>query len=295
MKLSRKIFNWYSQNVISRWTVFVIDNLLVALTFWVSLLLLSDFQDFNTLGWFRVLEKSAVVLLLYAMSCLMFLSFVGIIRHTSIADASRILRANSAAAIVLLVLHTLTTLSSSAKVSPFNLTLSLILTHYLLLTFVMIWSRFMFKGLFNQFNNKERPRKRYLIYGAGSSGRMTLSVLSRETRSLNTVVAFLDDDDRMQNKSIEGVPILSSSALNSDFLENRNIDELIVSIQNIEPRRKKAIVDLCLSRNIQIKVVPPLEHWINGELSLRQIAPVAIEELLQRDPINLSNPEVSRL
>jgi len=294
MKLYRKILTWYSQNVISRWTVFAIDNLLVALTFLASLLL-SDFQDFNTLGWFRVLEKSAVVLLLYAMSFLMFQSFVGIIRHTSIADASRILRANSAAAMVLLVLHTLSTLSSSPEVSPFNLTFSLILTHYLLLTFVMILSRFMFKGLFNQFNNKELPRKRYLIYGAGSSGRMTLNVLLRETRSLNTVVAFLDDDDRKHNKSIEGVPILSSSALNSDFLENRNIDELIVSIQNIEPRRKKSIVDLCLRRNIQVKLVPPLEHWINGELSLRQIAPVAIEELLQRDTINLSNPEVSRL
>jgi len=294
MKLYRKILTWYSQNVISRWTVFAIDNLLVALTFLVSILL-SDFQDLNALGWFRVLEKSAVVLLIYAMSFLMFQSFVGIIRHTSIADASRILRANSAAAMVLLVLHTLSTLSSSPEVSPFNLTFSLILTHYLLLTFVMILSRFMFKGLFNQFNNKELPRKRYLIYGAGSSGRMTLNVLLRETRSLNTVVAFLDDDDRKHNKSIEGVPILSSSALNSDFLENRNIDELIVSIQNIEPRRKKSIVDLCLRRNIQVKLVPPLEHWINGELSLRQIAPVAIEELLQRDTINLSNPEVSRL
>jgi len=91
MKLSRKILNWYSENVISRWTVFAIDNLLVALTFWVSLLLVSDFQDFNTLGWFRVMEKSAVVLLLYAMSFLMFRSFVGIIRHTSVADATRIL------------------------------------------------------------------------------------------------------------------------------------------------------------------------------------------------------------
>jgi hypothetical protein len=64
---------------------------------------------------------------------------VGIIRHTSVADATRILWANSAAALVLLALHTLTTLSSSATISPFNLTLSLILTHYLLLTVVLVW------------------------------------------------------------------------------------------------------------------------------------------------------------
>jgi FlaA1/EpsC-like NDP-sugar epimerase len=34
---------------------------------------------------------------------------------------------------------------------------------------------------------------------------------------------------------------------------------------------------------------------MNGEFSAKQIAPVAIEELLQRDPINLTNAEVSRL
>jgi FlaA1/EpsC-like NDP-sugar epimerase len=295
MKLSRKILTWYSQNVISRWTVFAIDGFLVVLTFWVSLLLQSDLQGFNTYDWFRLLESTVVILLLYAMFFLMFRSFVGIIRHTSAADANRIFLANSSAATALLVLNILTTLNSSVRVSPFSLPLSLILTHYLLLTVVMIWSRFTFKSLFNQFTSKERPRKRYLIYGAGSSGRMTMIILLREVRTINTVVAFLDDDERKHNKTIEGVPIYSSTALNRDFLESRNIDELIVSIQNIEPRRKKSIVDLCLNQNIQVKVVPPLEQWMNGELSLRQIAPLAIEELLQRDPINLNNPEISRL
>lgn len=295
MRILRQIFDWYSRHVISRWTVFAIDMFLVGLCFWASVLLLGDFKMGPQWNNLRFLERSAVVMLLYGISFLMFRSFVGIIRHTSVADASRILWANVVAAGVLMTMHTVTVLRSGHIVTPFNLSSSLIITHLILLSFTMIWSRFIFKGLFHQFNNKERPRKRYLIYGAGSSGQMTLGVLLRETRSLNTVVAFLDDDDRMQNKSIEGVPIFSSAALSSDFLENRRIDELIVSIQNIEPRRKKSIVDLCLSKNIQVKVVPPLEQWINGELSLRQIAPVAIEELLQRDPINLNNPEVSRL
>jgi len=295
MKIIRSILDWYSRNLISRWTVFAIDMALVGLSFWVSVLLLGDFKIEPEWNKLRLLERSVVVMLLYGISFLMFRSFVGIIRHTSIADASRILWANTVAAGVLMAMHTVTQLRSGNVITPFNLSASLILTHFLLLSFVMIWSRFMFKSLFNRFTTRDRPLRKVLIYGAGSSGRMTLHVLARDNRVQNRIMAFLDDDDRMQNKSIEGIPIYHGSILNTDFLDEHDIHELVVSIQNIEPRRKKAIVDLCLSRNIQVKVVPPLEQWINGEFSLRQIAPVAIEELLQRDPINLSNPEVSRL
>jgi len=295
MKISRRILDWYSRNVISRWTVYAIDMTLVYLSFWVSVLLLGDFQIEPEWTFFPLMERSAVVLLLYGISFLMFRSFVGIIRHTSIADASRILWANTAAASILLAIHMVTQVQSGNLDTPFNLSASLILTHFLLLSFAMIWSRFVFKSLFNRFNNKNRPLRKVLIYGAGSSGRMTLHVLARDNRVQNKIMAFLDDDDRMQNKSIEGIPIYHGSILNTDFLDDHGIQELIVSIQNIEPRRKKIIVNLCMSRNIQVKVVPPLQQWINGELSIRQIAPVAIEELLQRDPINLSNPEVSRL
>ncbi|MFM7030884.1 MAG: hypothetical protein ACKOX4_00015, partial [Bacteroidota bacterium] len=157
MKISRRILDWYSRHVISRWTVYAIDMVLVGLSFWVSVLLLGDFKiepEWNNL---RLLERSAVVLLLYGISFLMFRSFVGIIRHTSIADASRILWANTVAASILLAMHMVTQLRSGNLVTPFNLSASLILTHFLLLSFAMIWSRFVFKGLFNRFNNKDRP------------------------------------------------------------------------------------------------------------------------------------------
>jgi FlaA1/EpsC-like NDP-sugar epimerase len=295
MKTIQRLATWYSQNVISRWTVFGIDMLLTGFSLLLGAWVMNEFGGGLTLFNFRALEKGMVVLMLYGFSFLMFRSFVGIIRHTGIADATRILYATTTAALVLLVFHSLTRQQNRVMDSAFSLSFGLILMHYLVTTFLLIWSRFIFKGLFMRFVAQEKDVKKIMIYGAGASGRMTMQVLARDTRTAYKILCFLDDNPRLQHKSVDGIPIYPSDYLLQELSTRKKADELIVSIQNIEPRRKKAIVEYCLTRDMLVRVVPPLEQWMNGEFSAKQIAPVAIEELLQRDPINLTNAEVSRL
>ena len=45
---------------------------------------------------------------------------------------------------------------------------------------------------------------------------------------------------------------------------------------------------------VQVKIVPPVEDWINGELKLSQIKQVQIEDLLNRAPINIKNSKISQ-
>ena len=52
-------------------------------------------------------------------------------------------------------------------------------------------------------------------------------------------------------------------------------------------RRKQEIADLCLRHHVRVLNVPPMDKWINGELSFRQIRSLRIEDLLERDPIQL--------
>ena len=295
MMILRNLMDWYSRNVISRWTVFGIDMLLTGLSLLLGAWVMNEFGGGLALLNFRALEKGMVVLMLYGFSYLMFRSFVGIIRHTGIADATRILYATTTAALVLLVFHSLTRQQNRVMDSAFSLSFGLILMHYLVTTFLLICSRFIFKGLFMRFVAQEKDAKKIMIYGAGASGRMTMQVLARDTRTAYKILCFLDDNPRLQYKSVDGIPIYPSDYLLQELSTRKKADELIVSIQNIEPRRKKSIVEYCLTRDMMVRVVPPLEQWMNGEFSAKQIAPVAIEELLQRDPINLTNAEVSRL
>ena len=39
-----------------------------------------------------------------------------------------------------------------------------------------------------------------------------------------------------------------------------------------------------------MKVVPPVEKWIDGTLNIGQIVEVNIEDLLNRSPIKINNP-----
>ncbi len=74
------------------------------------------------------------------------------------------------------------------------------------------------------------------------------------------------------------------------FIKKNDIQEIIVSIQNIKPFELFGRVDGLTSLPVKIKMVPPVQHWIDGELNVGQIKEVKIEDLLDRTPIKINNP-----
>ena len=107
-------------------------------------------------------------------------------------------------------------------------------------------------------------------------------------------MAFFDDDMNMIGKSIEGVRIYNFekdiNSLNSKY----EIENLIISGIILTNNRKQEIVDLCLTNNINVKSVPPVEKWINGELSYNQIKTAKIEDLIHRDIIELDTNAIGK-
>jgi FlaA1/EpsC-like NDP-sugar epimerase len=63
-------------------------------------------------------------------------------------------------------------------------------------------------------------------------------------------------------------------------------------VQNLSPIRKQQIIGICLNNDTKVLTVPPVTNWINGELSFKQIKKVQIEELLEREPIQLDKDDI---
>ncbi|HFB99713.1 MAG TPA: polysaccharide biosynthesis protein, partial [Phaeodactylibacter sp.] len=130
------------------------------------------------------------------------------------------------------------------------------------------------------------------IYGAGETGISTKKALDRDLGNRFSVNAFFDDNRKYQKKRLLGVPIYPA-----DFLERYLITNqpkiLILADNNISTKRKQEIIDRCLEHHVKVRNVPPVEKWINGELSLQQIKEIKIDDLLERAPIqlNLNNIE----
>jgi FlaA1/EpsC-like NDP-sugar epimerase len=100
-------------------------------------------------------------------------------------------------------------------------------------------------------------------------------------------------DENKIGKVVDGTKIYDARRENLDyFLDELNIDELIITVREISLDRKNELVDACLRNKVKVRTVPPVEKWVGGELSLNQIREIKIEELLGREAIQLNNQSV---
>ena len=70
------------------------------------------------------------------------------------------------------------------------------------------------------------------------------------------------------------------------------IDELIIASYSLPTKRKNEIVDFCLDHDIKALSVPPYSKWAEGKFTSRQLQSIKIEDLLERDPININNNQI---
>ncbi|HEX3079624.1 MAG TPA: nucleoside-diphosphate sugar epimerase/dehydratase, partial [Puia sp.] len=145
---------------------------------------------------------------------------------------------------------------------------------------------------FAYIKNLEINTRNILIYGATEEGIATKRTLELDHKIHYNVIAFLDDSTNKAKKSIDRTLIRHSSEL-SAVLQNEEIDELIIATPGLSVEKKNEIVDICLEYDVQILLTPPVREWTNGQLSARQIHNIKIEELLEREPIEINNEVIA--
>jgi FlaA1/EpsC-like NDP-sugar epimerase len=285
----RKWLLRYSNRFISRYMILAGDMLIVAISFVAAYLLRFNFDISNIQPW-KLEIFLPVVLVISLLAFLIARSHVGIIRHTSTDDVIRIFKAVTIVFITLIVLNFLILLYRwpVSKVIP----LSVIIIHSLTSLFLLIFTRLLAKILWINLLKGRSESVNVIIYGAGKAGILTKNTLLNDIENIYHVVCFLDDNPGKVGKSIEGIPVLSPSAMTPHFIARKNIREIILAVHSIDPVKRREFADAFLQYNITIKNIPPVEHWISGELKLKQIKNVRIEDLLMREPIVLENNPV---
>lgn len=237
----------------------------------------------------QALKLAPLVLSIRLVSFYLTKTYSGIVRYTGTQDAVRIFIALTSGTIFIILCNLINYIASDEVMIPS----SIIIIDYLISMTAMTSSRLAYKILFQQIRSESPKKTNVIIYGAGQSGMITKRTLDQDNKINYKVIAFVDDSDEKAGKRIDGVPIFSGDELNA-VIEKSKVDELIISIQNIAKHRKREIIETCISYDIKVKNVPPVERWINGELNYRQIKKVNIEDLLERDPIELDKVAMSQ-
>jgi FlaA1/EpsC-like NDP-sugar epimerase len=206
---------------------------------------------------------------------------VGVVRHSGGKDFTRLFQATVEATLFLLVLSFTTAIEYNRTALVSQAMLFLILS---------VGGRLAVRSMFLSVQlRKAKKGNGIIIVGAGSMGRAAQNAIEQDVNYKDYVIAYLDDNKSKAGKNINGIPILRAiNALTSEYVDKNNVGKLVVAIKNISGVRLKELSNAALELGIEVSRVPPTSNWVNGELTAKQIRPISLEELLGRDPINLS-------
>lgn len=275
-----------SQRYASKWLVLLFDSCIVAFTFFLAYLIRFNFKiDFD---FSMFLKQIPFVLIAAIVSFLSVNSHKGVVRFTGFKDVVNLIIGINILATILIVS---TFMSRKYQFNNiFDIPGSIIYIHLLLNIFFLIGSKFFVKSLYRSLITDYEFRSTVLIYGAGDSGMITYNALVNDAKNTAHVIGYIDDNERKVGKKINMLTVYHPSSITKDFILKNQIDEVIISIQNIDSNRLLQITSKLFKLGLKVKIVPAVHNWIDGDLSIGQIKEIKIEDLLGREPINIDNP-----
>ncbi len=207
------------------------------------------------------------------------------VRHTGTEDAKRVFLVVLGGSLTLLLLNVVRYFLLDHQ---FVLPTSVIIIDFLGSAVLLIATRIAFKLLHLRRRGQGKDALQVVLFGAGEAGLITKRTLEREGSARYRVAAFVDDDPGKAGKRLEGVEIRPTAEL-PRLLAETDVDQVIIAIQQPDPEHRRRVVDMAMKAKVDVRTVPPVRDWINGQLSSGQIREVRIEDLLGRAPIHLED------
>jgi FlaA1/EpsC-like NDP-sugar epimerase len=286
-----RIIRVFKNHSLPRWLVFILDSGIVFFSFLIAYMLRFNFEV-SALNISRVFRQSYLVLFVYVVFILVFKSYSGMIRHTTIRDTYKIILTNFSA---LSVLFLVTFLSRKNEWSfLFNIPFSILLIHFGAVTILLFLFRVFVKLFYEFASSSSHDGKNVLIYGSGEMGILVKRLIEGDPKNLYRLKGFIDDDKKIQGKNLDGYPVYSRQVLTRDFIEDEDVKVFIIAINNIAPAKKKEVIESMIQFGCEILDTPSFDIWMNGHLEVKNLKKVKFEDILGRDPITLDLDKIQK-
>jgi FlaA1/EpsC-like NDP-sugar epimerase len=279
-----KIIKVFKNHSLPRWLVFLLDSAAVFFSFLIAYMLRYNFEVY-TFDISTVFKQSYLVLAVYVTFNLIFKSYSGMIRHTTIRDTYKIIATNFSALAILVLVTVMSRKNEWSSV--FNIPVSILLIHCGAVTILLFLFRVFVKMFYEFASSSSHDRKNVLIYGSGEMGILVKRLIEGDPKDMYRLIGFIDDDKKIQGKNVDGYPVYSRKILTKHFIENENVQVFIIAINNIASLKKKEVIESMIGFGCEILDTPSFDTWMNGHLEVKNLKKVKLEDLLGRDPITL--------
>ena len=231
--------------------VILADYILLVFSFWASLSIRS-----NTF-YLPIMESNFLILMgpFIAISIFYFFGlYKSLIRYSNYQSLLTIMIAGS----TYTLLWFLIVLSVGIVEKPYDF----LIINWMMTLFCVGGLRYVARWILIQ---RSKEYSRVVIYGAGSAGIQLESAMKYNSEI--KVIAFIDDDESMHGRYIEGIKIYDPSSL-SWLAEKRGAREVLVAVPSNSRSKKYKLLQFLKQFPIVIRILPGITELAQGKVSI---------------------------
>lgn len=287
--MKRNFFHQYlSAKVLPIWTVLLIDVLIIVVSSLLAYALRYDFRSLFS-------ESSSIdvtIVCTVAVNLIFFRAFrtySNVLRFSSFVDIMRIFVALTVSYALLLIASIVVKSFTNINVAP----ITVLFMSYIISFAMMACSRIVVKIFFEALNFDGSRSANVFIYGAKEAGVNIAKALRVSLRNHYRLRGFIADEPELINKVMMGVKVFPNDDTLIENLDDRDVHTIIISPAKMEALKHSDMADRLLAHNIKLMTAPPLSEWNNQFLDRTQLKEIQIEDLLQRNPIEIDIHKVA--
>ncbi|WP_425054004.1 polysaccharide biosynthesis protein [Psychromarinibacter sp. S121] len=129
----------------------------------------------------------------------------------------------------------------------------------------------------------DRPRRRVLIYGAGTTGVQLASAL--RTHETIEPVAFTDDNAGLQGMTILGLPVYKPARI-PEIVRKRRIDRVLLAMPSLSLPKQTQILREMEKLGVEVQALPSFAQLIGEEELIDKLSPIMPGHFLGREKLD---------
>lgn len=159
---------------------------------------------------------------------------------------------------------------------------------------ITFFIRFFIRGMreLKGLGNTAQETKRSMIIGAGAAGASLIKEIKVNPSLGKKIICLIDDDESKQGKRMYGVRIVGTTKDISRMVEKYSINQILLAMPSAPADERKRILDLCKETGCELMIVPGIYQIIRGDVSVSQLKPVDVNDLLGREPVEVDIDEI---
>ena len=245
--------------------LFLIDYLILLFSFYFSL-------SIRINGFFQPNYESLMIMFITPIFALPILYLFGqyssLIRFISLKSAI--------SSFMAITLFTLIIFLLLLVIEPPTMPLNFILIFWMTSLFLLNNTRYIIRWSLTLTSYKDNV----LIYGAGTGGIQVASALIDSNKF--QPIAIIDDNKKLQGKTIGGLRIISSDNLSS-VMKKRNIKEVFLAMPSVSRSDTTKLINKLKINPVKIRVLPGVTELAEGKVLVSDLKQVKIGDLLNRE------------